>query len=145
MENTITNRQKCAWTYFHIVANKGLIWIITASRINLFAAAIFLHIKLCNMHRVYCLNYILNEWEVKFKNTYFFMNAFLNKRIWIIRYFQTRCQLSKFTIRDKPFKTIFTWLFNMQGLNDSASLKHHQNNDYNTRGHNFWVVYSRTF
>ena len=70
--NTITNRQKCAWTYFDIVANKGLIWtMITTSRIHLFAAVIFLQIKLCNMHRVYCLNYILNEWEGKFKNTYF--------------------------------------------------------------------------
>ena len=51
---------------------KWLIWtLITNSMINLFAVAIFLYIKLCSMHRVYCLNFILNEWEVKLKNTHF--------------------------------------------------------------------------
>ena len=50
-------------------------------------------------------------------------NRFLNKRIWIHRYFQTHCQLSKFPIRDMPFKTKFTALVNARGLTDSASLK----------------------
>ena len=123
------NLSKMCMNIFHLVANKGLIWtVLTTSRINLFAWAIFLYGKCCNMYRIYCLNYILNEWEVKLKNTKFFdrvfqHNIFLNKRIWIIRYFLTHCQLSKFPIRDMPFKTKFTALVNARGLTDSASLK----------------------
>ena len=80
------------------------------------------------MYRAYCLNYILNEWGVKLKNTNFCdrvlqHNAFLNKRIWNIRCVQTHCQLSKFTKRDMPFKTKFTALVTVQGLTDGASLK----------------------
>ena len=42
--STIENRQKCAWPYFHLVANKGLIWaIINTPRINLYVMAIFQH------------------------------------------------------------------------------------------------------
>ena len=123
------NLPKIYMNIFHLVANKGLIWTeIITSRINLFAWAIFLYGKCCNMYRIYCLNYILNEWEVKLKNTKLFdrvfqHSIFLNKRIWIIRYFQTHCQLSKFPIRDMPFKTKFTALVNARGLADSASLK----------------------
>ena len=123
------NLPKICMNIFRLVANKGLIWtVITTYRISLFAWAIFLYGKCCNMYRTYCLNYILNEWEVKLKNTKFFdsvfqHNIFLNKRIWIIRYFQTHCQLSKFPIRDMPFKTKFAKLVNARGLTESASLK----------------------
>ena len=45
---------KICMTIFRLVANKGLTWtLITISRINLFAWAIFLHGKRCNMYRVY--------------------------------------------------------------------------------------------
>ena len=120
---------KICMTIFHLVTNKRLIWTVkSASRINLFAWAIFLYGKRCNMYRVYCLNYILNECEVKLKNTKSFNrvlqpNIFLNKWIWLIRCFQTHCQLSKFTIRDMPFKTKFTTLVDARGLADTASLK----------------------
>ena len=122
------NLPKICMNIFRLVANKGLIWtVITTSRIRLFAWAIFLYGNRCNMYMIYCLNYILNEWEVKLKNTKFFdkvfqHNIFLNKRIWIIRYFQTHCQLSKFPIRDMPFKTKCTALVNSRGLTDSAWL-----------------------
>ena len=111
------------------MVNKGLIWsVIIASRINLFAGAIFLHGRICNMYRVYFLNYILNERGVKVKRTNFLtrvlqQNEFFNKRIPIIRCFQTHCQLSKFTILDMLFKTKLTSLVNTRGLTDNASLK----------------------
>ena len=74
--NTFTSHHKCAWPYFLFAANKRLIWtIITTSRINLFATAIFRHIKICNIHRVYSLNHILNELEVKLKDTNFLLQC----------------------------------------------------------------------
>ena len=76
---------------------------MTAPMINLFIEAILLYVKLCNMFRFYGVNYVLNESQVKLKNTNFVnkmlqRNQFLNERIWIIRYFQTHCQLSKLRI-----------------------------------------------
>ena len=69
--NTATSRQN-GLAIFHLEANKGLFWTVVAtSRINLFAWAIFLHGKRCNMHRVYCLINILNEWQLKLKKTFF--------------------------------------------------------------------------
>ena len=100
------------------------------------------------MYRVYCLNYILNGSEFKLKNTIYFdrllpHNNIFNKRIWIIRCFQTHCKLfTTFTLRDMSFKTKLTLLVNNRGLTDRASLKNHQNNDRNTGGLNwpktFW-------
>ena len=80
------------------------------------------------VHMVYWLNHILNESELKLKNTNFLTrvlqhNKLCDKRISIIGYFQTHCQLSKFTIRDMPFKTKLTSLVNTRGLTESASLK----------------------
>ena len=104
---------KMCMTIIHLVANKGLIWpVITTSRINLFAWTIFLYGKRCNMYRVYCLNYIWTNVKWNWKTKFFLIgywqhNIFLNKRIWIIRCFQTHCLLSKFIIRDMLFKTKF--------------------------------------
>ena len=61
---------KICMPIFHLVANKGLICTVKSnSRINLFPWAIFMYGKHCSMYRVYCLIYILNKWEVKWKNT----------------------------------------------------------------------------
>ena len=69
-KNTSASCQKCAWTYFYPVANKGLIkTIMTTSRIYLMTQAILLHTKRCKMYRVYCLNYILNKSQVNIGNT----------------------------------------------------------------------------
>ena len=99
--------------------------MITASRINLFAWAIFPRGKLCCMRMVWWLNFMLKEWQIKLKNTIvvnrvLYHNKFFNKRIWIITSFQTRCQLSKFTILDTPFKTNLSSLVHTRGLTDSA-------------------------
>ena len=114
---------------FHLGENKGLIWtVITTSRINIFAWATFLYGKRCDMYRVHCLNYIVIEWPVYIENHIFFNkvlqnNIFLNKWIWIIRWFQMHCHLLQFTIRDTPFKTKLTTLVNARGPTDRASLK----------------------
>ena len=42
-------------------------------------------------------------------------SIFLNKRIWIIRCFQTQCQLLKLTIRDMHFKTNLLHWFMREG------------------------------
>ena len=86
------------------------------------------HDKLCNIYSVYCLNYILNDWEVKLKTTHFLTrllqhNTLFYKRIWNISCFQTHHQFSKFTIQDMPFKTKLTPLVNTRELTDNASLK----------------------
>ena len=98
--------------------------IMTVPRIKLFTEANLLHAKRCNIYRIYHLN----ELQVEFKSTNFVDrlyqgNQILNDRIWTIRYFQTHNLLSKFALRNMPFKTSFTSLVNMQGLTDSASLK----------------------
>ena len=61
-----TSREKCVWRCFHLVANKGLIWIITTvSKIKPFAGDIFLHGKLvkCTGFIVWNFERIGNEFE----------------------------------------------------------------------------------
>ena len=119
--NTTASSQKCAWPYFHVVANKRLNYtVITASRINLFAAAIFLHGKLCSMYMVY-FERIGNGIEKHTFNTALQHNKFFDKRMWIIRCFHTHYQLSKFTLRGMPFKQDLPHY--TRGLTDCASLK----------------------
>ena len=82
----------------------------------------------------FCVAYILNKSEVKLKYINFInkmlqYNQFLNERIWIVKSFQTRCQLSKLIIRHILFKTKLTSLVNAQGLIDSVRLKNDYNND----------------
>ena len=79
------------------------------------------------MYMAYCLHYSLNEPGFELKNTNFVAkvlqhNQFLNERIWIIRYFQTNCQLLKSTIWDMFFKTEMYPLVHMQGLIDIVPL-----------------------
>ena len=93
-KNISASRQKCAWSYFYPVANKGLIkTIMTTSRINLMSQTILLHTKLCKVYRVYCLNYIVNESYVSMKNTNFVTsllqcNQFFLERVQIVIYFK---------------------------------------------------------
>ena len=58
----------------------------------------------------------------KFLDTVLQHKELLNKWIWIIIPFQNHCQLSKFTIQDMPFETIFISLVNTRGQTDSTSL-----------------------
>ena len=139
---TTTSREKCVWRCFHLVANKGLIWIITTvSKIKPFAGDIFLHGKL-----VKCTGFIVwNKfwtnrkwiWKSQLFDRLLEHNKFFYNRLWIIRCFKTHCQLSKFTIQVMPFKTKLTSLVNTRRLIDSASLKYHQNNGRSAGGHNW--------
>ena len=65
------------------------------------------------------------------------MQHFIHERIEIIMYFQTNCQLSKFMIRDIPFKTKFTLFVKTRGTLDSASLENHHNNGPNSWSHSW--------
>ena len=99
---------KICMALFSSYGNKGLIYtMIAAHRVYLFTEAILLQAKLCNVYRVYCLNYILNELEAKLKNIKFVSkilqwNQFSHRRICIMKYIQIHCQLSKFTTQDIP-------------------------------------------
>ena len=120
VENITTSRQKCAWPYFHLVTYAGLVWTrITTFRINLLVEAIFLHGERCSMDRVYCLNYFWTNGKCNWKTHFYTVLQHtipFNKRIWIIRCFLTRRQLSKCTIWDMPFKTKMISLVIREGL-----------------------------
>ena len=63
---------------------------------------------------IQCLSYVLNETEVKLKNTDFVdemlhINQFLNARIWIVRLFYTQSQLLKFR-RRYDYNVFSHWL-----------------------------------
>ena len=58
-----------------------------------------------------------------FFNRVSYHNKFFNKRIWIIKCFQTHYLLLKFTIRDMPFKTKLTSLVDTRALTDNALSK----------------------
>ena len=122
--NTTTSCQKCASPHFHLQANKGLIQkMITASRMNLFAGAIPRYGKLCYIYKIWWLNNILKELQMKLENTIFVNRVpqkIFNKRIWIIWCFHIHYLLSKFAIRDMAFKTKLTSLVDTRGLTDSA-------------------------
>ena len=113
---------------------------MTTSRIYLMAQAILLHTKLCKMHKVYCLNYILKESQVNIENTnsvtsLLRCNQLFRGWVQIIKDFWTHCKLLKFIIWDMLFPTKLTSLINTRGLIDSASLENHHNNRRNSGSH----------
>ena len=126
-----TSRENVHDNIFIFARNKGLIrTMITTSRINLFTGTIFRHGKLLFVlwtgFAVLTLLWTNGKWNcktffIKYYNTsYSYKNI---QRIWIIRSFQTYCQLSTFNTRNVPFKTRFTSLAKTQKLTASLSLK----------------------
>ena len=67
-------------------------------------------------------------------NSFLQCSQMFHRGIWMIKYVQTYCQLSKLMARDMPVKTKLTSLVNMRGLIDSASLENHHNNSRNSGG-----------
>ena len=92
------------------------------------------------MYRVYCPNYILNEWEVNWKR------YFLQKECWnAIDYLRANMNYQKFSnslqvirIHNKgQALQNFTLMVDTRGLADSASLKIITHNGRNSGGHNW--------
>ena len=107
---------------------------------KLFAQKFTLRAKVCNMYRVYCPNYILNEWEVNWKR------YFLQKECWnAIDYLRANMNYQKFSnslqiigIHNKgQALQNFTSMVDTRGLTDSASLKIITHNGRNSGGHNW--------
>ena len=127
-------------TIFHLVANKELTWSCNSYSQDKPICMRYLSVWQTLQHVQGLLSELYIERMVSeiekhiFFNRVLQHNIFLNKRIWIIRCFQTHWQLSKFTIRDMPLKTKFTALVNARGLTDLIVLrkKNHQNNGCNT-------------
>ena len=51
-----------------------------------FAQEFRLHAKFCNMYRVYCLNFILNDWKVQLENTHFMKRVLKCDRLFSSEY-----------------------------------------------------------
>ena len=89
--NSTTSRQKCAWQYFHVPANEGLIYtIIAASRINYLLGLSFCmeNFVIYTGFDVWTIFWRNRNWNWKIRFFLFIeycTNKFFNKRIWIIR------------------------------------------------------------
>ena len=105
--------KKWVHPYFNHVANKWLIQtILTASRIKLIAQAFC-----CMPYFVTCSEFVVwsifwTNGKLNWKRTNSVKRVF-DERIWIIKYLQTHCHLSKFTKHD-------TSMINTWGIIDSV-------------------------